>query len=65
MIQSVRDRVESPLESDETHKPNILVSAQDIPQIGEAYYGLGWALTRYRGHQLITHDGKVDGFRPT
>lgn len=48
---------------DETHKPNILVSAQDIPEIGEAYYGLGWALTRYRGHQLITHDGKVNGFQ--
>lgn len=47
----------------ETRKPNILVSPQDIPEIGEANYGLGWALTRYRGRQLITHDGKVSGFQ--
>ena len=48
---------------DETHKPNILVSPQEIPEIGEANYGLGWAITQYRGHQLITHDGKVSGFQ--
>lgn len=48
---------------DETHKPNILVSAQALPEIGEAHYGLGWALSRYRGHRLITHDGKLSGFQ--
>lgn len=48
---------------DETHKPNILVSPQDIPEIGEAHYGLGWALSSYRGHRLITHDGKINGFQ--
>lgn len=48
---------------DETHKPNILISAQGLPEIGDSYYGLGWALSRYRGHPLITHDGKLNGFQ--
>lgn len=48
---------------DETHRDNILVSPKAVPEIGEARYGLGWALTSYRGRRLITHDGQVSGFQ--
>ena len=56
-------RLVSTASFDETHKQNILISPQEIPEIGEAYYGLGWALSRYRDHKLITHDGKINGFQ--
>lgn len=57
------NRLISVVSFDETHKPNILVSPQSTAEIGEAQYGLGWALSRYRGQRLITHDGKVSGYQ--
>jgi CubicO group peptidase (beta-lactamase class C family) len=29
---------------------------------GAVYYGLGWFVTQYKGHKLVTHGGKLGGF---
>lgn len=62
-VTSDGNRLISTAAFDETHKPNILVSPQSTPEIGEAQYGLGWALSSYRGRRLITHDGQVNGYQ--
>lgn len=57
------NRLVSTAAYDETHKPNIAVPEPLPPEIGEANYGMGWLLLRYRDHRLITHDGKISGFQ--
>jgi CubicO group peptidase (beta-lactamase class C family) len=44
--------------------PQMLVGHQDIwpDEFGVASYGLGLAVTVYRGHKLVQHGGGIDGF---
>src|SRR5216684_1944542 len=36
-----------------------------LPETTQFSYGLGWAISDYRGHLLIAHGGGIDGFRAT
>lgn len=44
--------------------PQMLIGAQDYwpDELGVASYGLGLAVTSYRGHKLVQHGGGIDGF---
>ena len=44
--------------------PQMLVGSQDIwpDELGTATYGLGLAVTSYRGRKLVQHGGGIDGF---
>jgi CubicO group peptidase (beta-lactamase class C family) len=44
--------------------PQMLIGSQDIwpDEFGVAAYGLGLAVTVYRGHKLVQHGGGIDGF---
>lgn len=44
--------------------PQMLIGAQDYwpDELGLASYGLGLAVTSYRGHKLVQHGGGIDGF---
>jgi hypothetical protein len=44
--------------------PQMLIGTQDIwpDEFGVAAYGLGLAVTVYRGHKLVQHGGGIDGF---
>jgi CubicO group peptidase (beta-lactamase class C family) len=33
-----------------------------FPELGHAAYGLAWVVTSYRGHNLVWHNGGIDGF---
>ncbi len=33
-----------------------------FPEFGPSFYGLGWRLNTYRGHNMIHHTGSIDGF---
>ncbi len=33
-----------------------------FPEIGPSFYGLGWRLNTYRGHDMVHHSGSIDGF---
>ena len=35
---------------------------EDIKELGDMSYGLGWMVQPYRGHRLIHHGGNIDGF---
>ncbi|HEY9669882.1 MAG TPA: serine hydrolase [Waterburya sp.] len=47
----------------EMHSPQIVMT-QDLEynELFYYFYGLGWAITSYRGHNLIQHGGNIDGF---
>jgi CubicO group peptidase (beta-lactamase class C family) len=51
----------------ETHRPQMVVpldpDAAKHADTTQMSYGLGWAITDYRGHHLLSHGGAVDGFR--
>jgi CubicO group peptidase (beta-lactamase class C family) len=34
----------------------------NLPGLGHLSYGLGWVVTSYRGHNLVWHNGGLDGF---
>jgi hypothetical protein len=44
--------------------PQMLIGSQDFwpDEFGLASYGLGLAVTSYRGHKLVQHGGGIDGF---
>jgi CubicO group peptidase (beta-lactamase class C family) len=46
------------------YQPQIEISppAPEFPEIGAMHYGLGWAVSSYRGHRLIWHNGGIDGY---
>ena len=48
----------------ENHKPHILTSDQLPPYEELTYgsYGMGWAVSSYRGHLFRSHSGGIDGF---
>jgi CubicO group peptidase (beta-lactamase class C family) len=33
-----------------------------FPELGHAAYGFAWVVTSYRGHNLVWHNGGIDGF---
>jgi CubicO group peptidase (beta-lactamase class C family) len=52
----------------ETHKPQIVIPMDDAiraanPDTVQMSYGLGWVIQDYRGHELVSHGGVIDGFR--
>lgn len=52
----------------ETHRPQMVIRMDDAaraanPDTVQISYGLGWVIQDYRGHQLVSHGGVVDGFR--
>jgi len=50
----------------EMHSPQTAVPdlppAFSLPGLGHFSYGLAWVATAYRGHNLVWHNGGIDGF---
>ena len=50
----------------EMHSPQTAVPdlppAFSLPGLGHFSYGLAWVATSYRGHNLVWHNGGIDGF---
>ena len=52
----------------ETHKPQIVIPMDAAiheanPETVQMSYGMGWVIQDYRGHELVSHGGVIDGFR--
>ncbi|HEX4591829.1 MAG TPA: serine hydrolase, partial [Gemmataceae bacterium] len=52
----------------ETHKPQIPLPSDEMvrasnPETVQLSYGLAWVIQDYRGHELVSHGGVIDGFR--
>jgi CubicO group peptidase (beta-lactamase class C family) len=52
----------------ETHKPQIPLPRDEMvrasnPETVQMTYGLAWVIQDYRGHELVSHGGVIDGFR--
>ncbi|MEZ6140209.1 MAG: serine hydrolase [Zavarzinella sp.] len=52
----------------ETHSPQITIPVNDdvtvlAPETNLMSYAMGWVTQDYRGHQLVSHAGVIDGFR--
>ncbi len=52
----------------ETHSPQMVVRdeppwAELNPETNLRSYGMGWFVQDYRGRQLVSHGGSIDGFR--
>ena len=46
-----------------THSPQVPMGGAGLfKEIGPQSYGMGWVNTSYRGHQLVWHNGGIDGF---
>jgi CubicO group peptidase (beta-lactamase class C family) len=47
----------------ETHLPQIIISApRQYKEVFYNSYALGWGVTAYRGEEMLTHTGGIDGF---
>jgi CubicO group peptidase (beta-lactamase class C family) len=50
----------------EMHTPQTAIPdpppAFNLPGLGHFSYGLAWVVTSYRGHNLVWHNGGIDGF---
>jgi CubicO group peptidase (beta-lactamase class C family) len=50
----------------EMHGPQTAIPdpppALSLPGLGHFSYGLAWVVTSYRGHNLVWHNGGIDGF---
>jgi CubicO group peptidase (beta-lactamase class C family) len=46
----------------ELHRPQAEMPAPPEPEVQHPYYALGWVHESYRGHQLVFHNGAIDGF---
>jgi CubicO group peptidase (beta-lactamase class C family) len=46
----------------ETHKPQIVVPGGMSDEMFYSSYGMGWGITSYRGHLMLSHSGGFDGF---
>ncbi|MBD2515013.1 serine hydrolase [Nostoc sp. FACHB-973] len=45
------------------HSPQIVMTQTlEYKELFYEFYGLGWTITSYRGHNLIQHGGNIDGF---
>jgi CubicO group peptidase (beta-lactamase class C family) len=49
------------MHSPQTSMPD-LPAAFSFPELGHFSYGLTWVATAYRGHNLVWHNGGIDGF---
>jgi CubicO group peptidase (beta-lactamase class C family) len=54
----------------ETHTPQMTMRIDEtartlLPELMQASYGLGWGISDYRGHLVVSHGGGIDGFRAT
>ncbi|MBD2445722.1 serine hydrolase [Nostoc sp. FACHB-152] len=53
----------SPFHLEEMHSPQFGTSQRlQFNDIFHYFYGLGWFISVYRGHNLIQHGGNIDGF---
>lgn len=53
----------NPTTLSELHKPQMLISQWPIDaEYGTASYTLGWFHQAYKGHQLLFHSGRIEGF---
>lgn len=53
----------SPSNLSQMHSPQIVMTQTlEYNELFYYFYGLGWAITSYRGHNLIQHGGNIDGF---
>lgn len=41
----------------------VIQGTPQFPEIGKNSYGMGFGVTHYRGHEMVTHGGAIDGFR--
>jgi len=41
----------------------VVAGTPQFPELGESSYGMGFGITQYRGHKMVTHGGAIDGFR--
>lgn len=47
----------------EMHSPQVVMTQRlEYNELFYYFYGLGWAITSYRGHNLIQHGGNINGF---
>lgn len=46
----------------ETHRPQIVMPGSVSDEIFYSSYGLGWGITSYRNHLMLTHSGGFNGF---
>jgi len=45
------------------HFPQMVIpETSNYTEIAYSSYGMGWAVTTYRGHPMINHSGGIDGF---
>src|SRR5262249_40960848 len=52
----------------EAHAPRVGIRLEgavraEQPETVQMSYGLGWVVQDYRGHELVSHAGLIDGFR--
>ncbi|MDF5732417.1 MAG: serine hydrolase [Rhizonema sp. PD38] len=53
----------SPVHLEEMHSPQFVTPQRlQFNEIFHYFYGLGWFISVYRGHNLIQHSGNIDGF---
>lgn len=53
----------SPIHLQEMHSPQVVMTQTlEYNELFYYFYGLGWAITSYRGHNLIQHGGNINGF---
>ena len=41
----------------------VIQGTPQFAELGENSYGMGFGITYYRGHKMVTHGGAIDGFR--
>jgi CubicO group peptidase (beta-lactamase class C family) len=45
------------------HSPQMVIpDPRKHKEVSSTAYGLGWAMTTYRGHYMLQHSGGIDGF---
>lgn len=53
----------SPSHLQEMYSPQVVMTQTlEYKELFYYFYGLGWAITSYRGHNLIQHGGNINGF---
>jgi CubicO group peptidase (beta-lactamase class C family) len=41
----------------------VIQGTPQFAELGENTYGMGFGVTQYRGHKMVSHGGAIDGFR--
>lgn len=63
-----KDGTPSPTYFKPTQEPQIVIpitseARKYLPDTVQLSYGLGWIISDYRGHRVLSHGGMIDGFR--